>query len=92
MNTTTSTDLYAQAEHRVNRKLGLMTHAAIYVLVNLGLYVLAQQRDAHWNLFPLLGWGVGLCFHAMGTWISLSRDGWRQRMVDAEAAKLRSLR
>lgn len=92
MSTTHTTDLYAQAADRVDRKIGLMTHAAIYVLVNLGLYLLAQQRDAHWNLFPLLGWGVGLCFHALGTWLSLSRDGWRQRMVEAEAAKLRSPR
>ncbi|MBQ0935681.1 2TM domain-containing protein [Ideonella paludis] len=92
MSTTHTPDLYAQAEDRVNRKIGLMTHAAIYVLVNLGLYLLAQQRDAHWNLFPLLGWGVGLFFHALGTWLSLSRDGWRQRMVEAEAAKLRGPR
>ena len=85
-------DLYAEAESRVNRKIGLMIHAAIYVVVNLGLYLLAQQRGAHWNVWPLMGWGVGLFFHALGTWLSLSRDGWRQRMVEAEAAKLRSPR
>lgn len=92
MTTSQSPDLYAQAEARVNRKLGFMIHAAVYVLVNLGLYVLAQQRDAHWNIWPLMGWGVGLFFHAMGTWLSLSRNGWRQRMVNAEAAKLRGQR
>ncbi|TDM09949.1 MAG: hypothetical protein C4K60_09670 [Ideonella sp. MAG2] len=92
MTTTATTDLYAQAERRVKRKIGLMTHVTIFAMVNLGLVLLAQHRGAHWNLFPMLGWGIALSFHAMGTWLRLSRDGWHQRMVEAEAAKLRSQR
>ena len=42
-------------------------HLAVYVVVNLLLVVinLVTSRDYFWAMWPLLGWGIGLAFHAL---------------------------
>lgn len=39
-------------------------HAAVYLLVNLGLAALALSSGRDWHAYPtLLGWGLGLAIH-----------------------------
>jgi hypothetical protein len=43
------------------------THATIYVLVNIGLFVIDLiTGEGWWFYWPLLAWGVGLGIHALG--------------------------
>ena len=85
--------LKARAEKRVNMKLGLYTHAAVFVVVNLGLYLFSQLAGrGQWHIFPLWGWGLGLAIHALVTVLSLSGDGVRDRMLAQEEARLRERR
>jgi hypothetical protein len=59
-------DRYARARKRARELKGLYVHAAVYVLVNLGLFVvnMLTSRDSLWFYWPLLGWGIGLAIHA----------------------------
>lgn len=83
-------DLHARARRRVGMKMGLYIHATVYILVNLGLWAIATATGrGAWNVWPLLGWGLGLAIHALVTFIGLRGDGLRQRMVEAEVERLR---
>ena len=46
---------------------GLMRHAAIYAMVITALMVLNMARAGGitWAIWPALGWGIGLLYHAL---------------------------
>ena len=82
--------LEARARRRVGIKTGFYIHALVYVLVNLGLFVLnTSLGGARWSNYPLWGWGLGLAIHGIVTFIGLQGDGVRSRMVAHEVEKLR---
>ncbi len=83
-------DLLRRARHRVKLKLGWFIHATVFVLVNLGLYVINRlSGDERWHLWPLFGWGLGLAIHGLVTWFALDGGGVRERMVEQELQRLR---
>lgn len=49
-------------------KRGLFMHIAVYVVVMLFLLAinLSTYPTVLWIKWPLLGWGLGLAFHALG--------------------------
>jgi 2TM domain len=86
-------DLHRQARRRVGMKLGFFIHALVFTLVNLGLYAINDAAGGpRWSHFPLWGWGLGLAIHGVVTLVALTGDGWRERMVAKEMARLRERR
>ena len=86
-----SDDIEARARRRVGMKLGFYTHAVVYVLVNLGLFAISSVSGrGNWHVWPLLGWGLGLAIHGIVTFISLSGEGVRERMLEREIERLRN--
>ena len=82
--------LDARARRRVGIKMGFYIHALVYVLVNLGLFVLnTSLGGVRWSNYPLWGWGLGLAIHGIVTFIGLQGDGVRSRMLAREVEKLR---
>ncbi len=67
-------DVHRLAKERV----GFKQHAAAYVIVNsllIGLWFVTGQIAelgfswaTFWPVWPMLGWGVGLAFHAYGAY------------------------
>ncbi len=57
---------YYQAKKRVEEIKGFYGNLASYVLVNLFLMILnlATSPQYLWFFWPLLGWGIGVVFHA----------------------------
>lgn len=77
------------ARKRAGAKLGWYIHLTAYVVVNLGLYLISTQFGEHrWNLFPALGWGLGLIFHGLSVWVLGAGSGLRERMVERERERL----
>lgn len=92
MNTMPTEDrkLEARARRRVGMKIGFIIHATVFVLVNIGLWAINNMTgDFRWNVFPLMGWGLGLTIHGIVTVVALSGDGMRQRMIESEMERLR---
>jgi hypothetical protein len=93
MDSTTSpalTPLERRARRRVGMKIGFATHALVYILVNLGLAMINNVTgDYRWNVFPLMGWGLGLAIHGTVVFIALMGDGFRERMLEQEMDRLR---
>ena len=54
-----------RAAKRVEDYTGLMWHVAVYVVVNLFLWIIVPQA-AFW---VTLGWGIGLAFHVAAYFI-----------------------
>ncbi|QPF76189.1 2TM domain-containing protein [Roseateles sp. DAIF2] len=84
--------LQRQARRRVDMKLGWLTHALVFVLVNTGLFLLngLVTGGRAWHLFPLWGWGLGLAIHGLVVLLALgSGGGLRQRMLAAELGRLK---
>lgn len=77
---------YREARRQVERKLGFYTHLAVYLTVNTGLvaFNLLAVPERTWSAFPLLGWGIGLLFHALAVFLAAPKARWKQRMIEQE--------
>ncbi len=77
---------YARAAARVEELKAFYNHLIIYIIINAVLasinYYVDQWRFP-WFLFPLLGWGIGLISHAVGTFKLNPFTGkdWEERKI-----------
>jgi hypothetical protein len=79
-----------RARRRVGRKIGFFIHALVFALVNLGLYAVNEMSGGtRWHHFPFWGWGLGLAIHGVVTFLSLSTDGLRSRLLAQEMETLK---
>jgi hypothetical protein len=62
--------LREQAIDRLKKKAEFRAHLLAYVTINAGLVVIwaLTSRAFFWPVFPMLGWGIGLFFHAWDTY------------------------
>lgn len=89
-NNTSEQALHKQAKRRVGIKMGFLVHLTVFVVVNLGLFVLnGFTGGGRWHVFPLWGWGLGLAIHGLVTLLALRGQGLRERMMAAELERLR---
>lgn len=82
-------DAYNRANERVEAKLGFYIHLAVYVIVGVLLVVIdvsTSPKDT-WAQWPLMGWGVGVLFHALGVFAFKGRSGLTERMIEKELGR-----
>jgi len=90
MDALTNDEIERRARRRVNMKVGFYTHAIVFALVNAGLFAINAATGGHrWHVWPLAGWGLGLAIHGIVTFLSLSGEGWRERLLQKERERLR---
>ena len=80
------------AKKRVEERVGFITHATMYVLVNTGIFITWRMTDSSypWFIWPLLGWGAGVLAHAVAYWFGPnSLRG--TRAIEREVQRLRTL-
>ena len=61
-------DLRAAAVARLHKKREFLQHLTVYVVVNGALtliWLFTTPGGFFWPMFPLLGWGIGVIFHAL---------------------------
>lgn len=75
-----------RARRHVQEIKGFYLHAAIYLVVNIGLiFVYAfSSASGFWPIWPILGWGIGLGAHGLAVFrlvpALLTKD-WEERKV-----------
>jgi hypothetical protein len=69
--------------------MGFYTHALVFVLVNLGLYLASQFGHGHYRPLAMWGWGLGLLIHGVVTFVGLQSEGLRERMIRQEIERMR---
>ena len=59
-------DARSRAIARLKKKADFRNHLLAYLVVNAAIVVIWLVTGAHffWPVFPILGWGIGVVFHA----------------------------
>lgn len=82
-------EAYLKAKKTVNARLALRLHLALFAIANLFMAIVNVVTSPQylWFLWPLLGWGVGVCFHAMIVFAFYGKSSLRERMLKEEMEK-----
>lgn len=80
---------YERARERVEEKLGFISHLAAYVIINAFLFFIDYRSDRaiDWAFWPLIGWGIGLLFHGLNTFVIGEGSAWKEGMIKREMDK-----
>jgi len=76
---------YDKAKKRVEEIRSFYSHLFVYVVVNVGLFLLniITSPRSLWFYWVLIGWGIGLAIHALnifGTEKILGKD-WEEKKI-----------
>jgi len=85
------------AKKRAGARVGFMIHATVFVAVGLLFLVMSQTgitphaapHHAHWPMFPMAGWAIGLFFHGLAVYARGPFSGIRERMIQSELQRIR---
>ena len=80
-------EAYKKAEKRVEAKIGFYTHLAVYIAINILLIIINLITSAAylWFKWPLIGWGIGVLFHALGVFVLSGQ--FKEEMIEKEMEK-----
>jgi hypothetical protein len=86
-----SEEIERLARKRAGAKIGWYIHAAVYLVVNVGLFLMSDAAlgQRRWSLGPVLGWGLGLALHGVSVFVLGQGSEMRERMVQRERDRLR---
>lgn len=79
-------ELEHQAQRNVALRLGWLTHAAVFTLVNAGLWLAGHRHG--WLGLPTGGWAIGLLVHGLVVWLRPTGEALKQRLLQAERQRL----
>jgi hypothetical protein len=56
---------YKKAKEKVEEIKAFYSHLVVYVVVNIGLFIInyVTSPGTFWFYWPLIGWGIGLAVH-----------------------------
>lgn len=82
-------DAYQSAKKRAEAKLGFYIHLTVYVIVGVLLVAinLSMSSGYIWAMWPLMGWGIGLLFHALGVFVFYGRSAVTEQMIERELGR-----
>ena len=76
------------ARARAKAKVEFRIHLVVYIVVNalLAIINLTLAPTNLWFIWPLMGWGIGVFFHALRVYYSEGKSI-KERMIEAEMEK-----
>lgn len=82
-------EAYERAKGRVEAKIGFFIHLAVYIVVNSLLIIIniSTVPQYLWFKWPLIGWGIGLIFHALGVFFFSNGSIIKERLIEKEMKK-----
>ncbi|MCI5137393.1 MAG: hypothetical protein D3922_03020 [Candidatus Electrothrix sp. AR1] len=82
-------EAYQRAKKRVEAKFGLYIHLSVYIAVNILLIVInvSTSPEHFWFIWPLIGWGIGVVFHALKVFVFSGGSTLKERMLAKEMEK-----
>ena len=82
-------EAYSNAKKKVEARIGFYIHLAVYLVVNTFLSVLnlAVTGGPFWVMWPMIGWGSGLIFHGLFTFVFHPVPSMKERLIEKEMQK-----
>lgn len=82
-------EAYQRAKNRVKAKYGFYIHLSIYIAVSILLIIinLSTSSEYLWFKWPLMGWGIGVLFHALGVFFFPGKSVITEQMIEKEMKK-----
>jgi len=79
-------EAYERAKKRVEAKFGFYIHLSVYIVVNLLLIIINFSTSTQylWFKWPLIGWGIGLFFHALSVFLFSTGSAIKEQMIEKE--------
>ena len=79
-------DGYQRARKRVEAKLGFTMHLSVFLAVSILLAVIniSTSPGYYWFQWPLMGWGIGVFFHALGVFVFSGGASVKEKMIEKE--------
>lgn len=79
-------EAYKRAQKRVAAKVGFYIHFAIYLIVSIALISINLNSPSEnlWSKWPVMGWGIGILFHAMSVYVFYGKTLITRRMIEKE--------
>lgn len=74
---------YQKAKERVMALRDFYRHLSVYVIVNLGLFLINMivSPDTLWSIWPLMGWGIAIVLHALRVFMGTSGASWEEKKI-----------
>lgn len=85
-------ELEEVAKKRVQARMGLVVHLAMYLVMNVGFVAIwwMTGRGYPWFLWPMIGWGMAIVAHVISLAIGPGSAAER-RAIDREVRRLRQV-
>jgi len=82
-------ETYQRAKKRVEAKIGFYIHFAVYIAVNILLLIInvSTSPQSLWFKWPLIGWGIGVFFHALTVFVFSGGSAIKEQMIEKEIKK-----
>lgn len=77
----TTHDFEVEVRERARAKYGFYKHLAVFLVINLMLFVInmVTSPGTWWSVWPLIGWGVAIVIHAARVFVF---DAGEEEIVD----------
>ena len=84
-----SQEAYQRAKKRVEAKFRFYIHLTVYIAVSFLLIIINLSTSAEylWFKWPLIGWGIGVLFHALGVFVFPKKYAFTEKMIEKEMKK-----
>jgi hypothetical protein len=75
---------YQKAKARVTALRRFYGHLSVYVIVNLGLFLINMTMSPEnlWFIWPLMGWGIAIVLHALRVFGGALGSNWEKKKID----------
>ena len=82
-------EAYTNAKKKVETRMGFYTHLTVYLVVITLLTILnvTVAGDYFWAKWPMIGWGSGLIFHGLSTFVFDPSSSLKERLIEKEMQK-----
>ena len=82
-------EAYTNAKKKVEARMDFYTHLVIYLGINTFLAILniTLGGEYFWAIWPAIGWGSGLLFHFLFTFVFTPESSLKERLIEKEMQK-----
>jgi hypothetical protein len=75
---------YESAKKKVKEIKAFYSHFMVYAIISVVLLVVnvLSSPGVYWFYWPMIGWGIGIFFHAMNTFnLGIMGKDWEERKI-----------